>query len=303
MMELMEKPPRRVGMTIFKYILVLVLLLLGYVLASGSFYEIMRYRNLQDAAVTVTAECTHIKETYDSEDGTEYDVYLTYVYQGDSYTNFHRTFGTLSAAEKLIGTNVEIRIDPENPDDLIGEVRNGGITMSILGSLAVAFVFSAICIREREYYVKVFGWRREAIDRDLRGKMRRSASSWLWPIIFGAGMLTTGILLEATLMFIVGGAALVMGIFSLFDWAKKVRLVRQERYRITRDSLVGKHMSKDSDGDDTYHLDYSNGRETWSRNVSSLKYHQAVSGETIESVYLEGAKKPVLNYTRHEGVI
>ncbi len=97
-------------------------------------HRLHEYNRLDGIAVSVIAEVTSVEESLDSEDGTEYKLYITYAYEGKVCSDIY--YDTVSQSGWL-GKTVTVQIDPENPE--IIRPKSNGLFPLVLGALFIFF--------------------------------------------------------------------------------------------------------------------------------------------------------------------
>lgn len=302
-MELLEKPPVRRGLQIIKWILILALCFGGCLLLKAGYEEGLRYLSVRNKAVSVQAVVSSVEEDWDSESGTDYHLYVSYAYCGNPYTDHYDTYSSKKKANAMLGEAVTITINPERPTEQVKEIRSGSDAYVLFcGILLMCGVF-CMGLREREWGVAVSGWYPEVIFQDVRGKALRGSVFWLGLFCAGAVWLLFRCLrpqVYSGIFTVLGAAALITGTLLLVGWIRRLRLIDNRQYIVGRDTLVNKTTEKDSDGDDTYCLHYTNGQKEWKRSVIKKKYNAAQVGTVIETVRLKQGHRPYLSFSRQE---
>lgn len=304
-MEHLEKPPIRKGIIGLKLILGSILLVIIAFLASTCVGEALRYRSVTANPLTLQADITHVETIIDTENGNDYDAMMKYSYNGMTYVDTYRTFSREAEAEMLVGKTFTIRVDPNSPGDTLEEVQSDGGDKLLFASLFLAGLVVLLRLPNRESYVKTYGWRREAVKKDMVSLLLSTDAS---------GVLLAPILLYYSVTFCFADVyfqpsfgdafALCMAVFSLYLlWqnVSRLKLIHQDLIRLSRDTFVSKRIVEDSDGPDTYYVTYENSGRIWEKSVKRKIYDAAGQGDVVETAYIVGETRPVLSYSLHLG--
>jgi len=106
---------KKVLLKIFVWLLIAVivvfnLIVLPYGLAMKPYSEYLRHK---DVAVEVEANVSYIHIYEDSDDDKQYELYMTYTYDGVFYEDIY--WETISSDKYEVGDSVVIKVLPENP--------------------------------------------------------------------------------------------------------------------------------------------------------------------------------------------
>lgn len=295
-MDILEKPERRKVLGWLKYFLIPSLLILGFVMIFSGYQESVRYLDVRDRAVTVSATITHFVKYEDSKD-TEYILYAKYTYIAEQYSTSYLTTTSYSKATSMIGQTVTFHINPDKPWEEVSDVKSGAVSLYCFGSLFAAAGVACCCIRERKHFVEAFGWTRQNVHSDLNAKIRRKMASWLFFGISGICLLGAWFLHEHTLHLVFGLIFIVIAARSLGNWCKMRKYIQNGDYRLARETLTEKTSNSDGDGGRNYYLHFSDGENTRRCAVNYKRYNSAQEGETQEEVYLPGRKRPFFVYS------
>ena len=301
-MDILEKPPARKGLQIVKWILILSLCCGGILLLQVGYKESLRYFSVCDKAVSVQAVVTEIREDWDSETGTEYELYVSYTYRGTQYTDHYDTLRSRKKAEAMLGKEVTVTINPEDPTEQLKDIKSNCDMYLLFGGLLLMCGIFCVGLHSHKWGVEVSGWYQEVIYQDLRGKALRGSAFWLGLFCVAAVWLAMYLLwpeVYHVLFAVLGGIALVTGTVLLILWVRRLRLIDNRQYIVGRDELVNKTVHKDSDGT-TYYLHYTDGQKEWKRSVTKKKYNAAQVGAVIETVRLKKGRRPYLSFSRQE---
>lgn len=279
--------------------LALVLRLLG--LLAEVVVDLEHYRRVYQNPLTVTATVTWHDEYEDSEGGTDYKSYITYTVDDVEYSNIH--YETTGSEEKLtpLGTTIEVQVSPEDPADLLSELRDGaGLFLCLPIAGIIAGCWRMLAIRKRS---KTGGSTpdRETIRQDALLTVRgRTAPVFflLLCVIYSVLYLRYSMALGILALF----AALVCAVCWLVYFILAIRdanNLKKDNFRLHRDVLINKWVSTNADNDDIYSLTYQSQGRTWKETVPRSSYEKAQIGDTVLAVYLPGKKKPIVYYNSH----
>lgn len=301
-MDIHEKPPFRKGLLIVKCLLVFSLSVGGILLLLYSHTEIQRYLSVQSKAVTLQAVVTEVRENWDSETGYDYDLYVSYAYNGKQYSDHYDTLNSKKKAEAMLGKEVTVTINPEDPTEQLKDIRSGCDMYLLFGGLLLMCGVFCVALHCRKWGVEVNGWYQEVIYQDLRSKVSRGSAFWIGLFCVAVAWLVMYLLRPEVYHFlfaVLGGIALLTGAVLLVCWVSRLRLIENRQYIVGRDELVNKTVHKDSDGT-TYYLHYTDGQKEWKRSVMPKKYAAAQVGTIIETVRLKEKSKPYLCFSRKD---
>ena len=300
-MDKVDKPAIFKVRFLVKCILVPVLLLCSLTTAWSTIVLAMRYRLACEDALTLQADITHVETIYDSE-GDVYDAMMRYSCNGRTYTDAYRRFSREADAKAFVGSSVTIQVDPRSPDDTLEEIHesvNGGLLFAaILMALAMLVL---VKITHRATYVQTYGWRREAVRRDMfRRILKESTCSWLLPamtLYFAVAICFQDACLNWSIRNVILGLAAAGSLASLVKCIVRLRKLSRDQFYTRRDSFVSKRIYTESDDCDTHYVTYRNSNGVWEKQVKPKVYHAAREGEQIDSAYLEGETTPVLSFS------
>lgn len=298
-MDMFDRPPRKEGF-IWKYVISLVLLLIGLLMLYFCWQSCQHYWYVRENAVEVIAEGWKVEDYSDSESDCYY-VFVKYTYQGQEYTGKYTNYSSKTKAEALMGQPITIYINPEKPTEQVKDAKDDVGRSLLIAALLLGFSVHCLGKPDREWYVVHYGWRRETAAMDLRRKSCHDVVSWgqwLGPggifigmrLIFGDAVDTSGV--------VVGAVCLLIGFVMLFLWIKNLKSIRSDDYRLTTITLVKKEEDSDSDST-TYWLYYTDGEKEIKLPARGKKYYRAVIGETSQCAFLGNAQRPYLQYDRH----
>lgn len=299
-MDFLKKPPLKRKWTLIKCMIVCVLLVICLICTFSSLNNVTRYEKGRINPLILNGKITHVDVDYDSENLDDYHAMASYSYDGKKYTAIYRTFKSERKANALIGQTVTLAVDPEDPGMLLSELRGNGMFGLIFSCILLALAVCVLRTSHRESYIKTYGWRREAIKKDMLSKMKRSSGEeWLFPAVlfFCVGLKCPDTYLQSfgwKLVFLVIGVA---GVVKLIRKLKRIHRVKSDAYVIRRDRFVSRETILNDEGPDSYQVTYENENGRWTKFVSYGVYQKAEPGDMIESVYLEGFNAPILSYS------
>lgn len=165
----MKKKIGKVAIGIFIVVIIAFFLIIGpYGIAIKPYAEYLRYK---DVAAEVEAEISYINVYEDSDDNKQYELYMTYTYDGVPYEDIY--WETVSADRYNMGDIVSIKILPENPTYIMStEIGTIGMNVTmLLYSIALAGL-----IYERSFYcTKENSGKRYITDKMLATSLRPRA--------------------------------------------------------------------------------------------------------------------------------
>ena len=301
-MDILEKPPVRKGLQIVKWILILSLCCGGILLLAISYKESLRYFSVRNKAVSVQAVVIEVVEVWDSETGIDYDIYVSYTYRGTRYTDHYDTLSSKKKAEAMLGKEVTVTINPEDPTEQLKDIRSNCDMFLLFGGILLMCGIFCAGLHCHKWGAEVSGWYQEVIYQDIRSKVLRGSAFWIGLFCIAAIWLAMYLLWPEVYHFLfaaLGGIALVTGTVLLALWIGRLRLIDNRQYIVGRDELVNKTVHKDSDGT-TYYLHYTNGQKEWKRSVTPKKYAASQVGTVIETVRLKEKGRPYLCFSRSD---
>lgn len=297
-MDYLEKTPRKTKVTTVKYLGICLLVIFGAVLLSVAGSEYQRYKQVLPHAVTVEGIITSVEIEKNAESSDDYKMYMTFSYEGKKYTIHYDTSGKSSSMNR-VGEQVSVKINPMNPSEKISVLKSNCATSGIVGIILLMLGMSMLRINERENYVAIYGLRKETIKKDIIAKIQ-GKMLWKFLLTTGAGFIAVTLYMSMVMpsfLFIIGGAALVLGMILWQDCRKKLNAAREELFQIKQVSVIQKEESRDSEGDPVYYLvyiDYTLGKNR--HKVSRKKYNSAKIGDCLIVVYLTNPRNPFLVY-------
>ncbi len=306
-MEHLEKPPIRMGIVGLKLFLGSIILIIIVFLTSTCVGEALRYRSVTANPLTLQAHITHVETIIDTENGDNYDAMMRYSYGGKTYVDTYRRFSREEEARMLVGKTITIRVDPDAPGETLEEMQDDGGDSLFLAALLLAGLAVLLRLPNRESYVKTYGWRREAVKKDMISRIVSKEVS---------GVILTPILLYYSVTFCFAdvyfqpsfGDAIALcfavgSLYLLWQCFGRLRMIHQDLFWLSRDTFVSKRISEDSDGHDTYYVSYENDGRIWEKSVKWKVYNATDQGDVIETAYIVGETSPVLSYSRQLGDI
>ena len=302
-MEHLDKTPIRNGVVGLKLFLGSIILIIIVILTSNCVGEALRYRSVTTNPLTLQAYITHVETIIDTDNGDDYDAMMKYSYGGQTYVDTYRRFSREEEAQMLVGKTVTIRVDPNAPGETLEEIQDDGGDSLFFASLLLAGLVVLLRLPNRESYVKTYGWRREAVKKDMISRIISTdlSSVFLAPILLYYSV--TFCFAEVYFQLSFGDAiALCFAVGSLYllwQCFGRLRMIHQDLFRLSKDTFVSKRISEDSDGHDTYYVSYENSGRIWEKSVKGKVYEEAGAGDVIDTAYILGETMPVLSRSHH----
>ena len=295
-MEIYEKPPINPVKLILKILLIPFLTLISAVMLNLTFGYGEHYLEIRDRAIEVEAVIVRVEESWDSDGDREYDAIMRYTVNGQDYEQKYRSFGNKYKAEDRIGTTVVTSVDPEDPQTEVHDLAVKCGIGTFFSTAMMAILMATLTMRIRKPYTAYYGWSRAAVEKDLPHQIH---STYRWDVFLLPGIVMVALLIRhrqvhSWFLFAIGAIVLLIGVVVLRNYIHAMRLLRQERFTLRRDTYVSKQIRTDSDGDEHYSITFTNGKNTWEQAVDRKRYDTLGSGNIIDAVYLEGDKRPIM---------
>lgn len=284
--------------TVIKCIVSLILLVAIVLFLRGGIRNGEQYLKSSANAATVHATVVRIEEDWDSEDGTKYKAMMRYTYAGKEYEHHYKTYSTYDKAAAMLDKTVTLTVDPEHPNETIEDIRSSCVDCCVTAMILLSSMVFLLGTFVKCSNVDTYGWHMETVAQDLP-KAVFSKNMFIVPLIpalGGAALLSRYYDAAGGLVFLAEGAALIGSAVMLKNYLRKMKLVREGRYILRRDYFVSKRFQYDSDGPDRYYVTFTNGQNTWEENMGKRLYDILEPGDTIDTVYLEGEKKPIMRH-------
>lgn len=260
------------------------------------------YLQVWQNPATVTATVTK-HDSYDDDGDTDYESFITYVYDGVRYENMEYEDRDTKSDLTPIGTELTLEISPKDPTRLIEDLRRSRSVLPVgVAFLALVMTLVYIWLQQRNLTKDCRGTPdTDMVQNDLKIKIR---SRFLRPFLLLCVMGNCLVywryaVLEPNASVTVAAICGLFWIINLLTTIRDYRRVENENFEIRRDVLVDKKESSDSDSTN-YFLYYQNGERTWRHSTTEKTYHKARIGDAVIAVYLPGKKRPILHYN-HDG--
>lgn len=240
-MDIMTERPERSKDAAILWVMLAVFFLIGTGILVYVGLEGQRYLAVEKMGVKVQAEGYKIAEVDDDGD-TDFELHIRYTYEGKQYSGIYETFNSKQDAQALIGQFVSIQINPEKPSEQLNDIgsnlRFAGLFGSFFWAMGVVFAFR----RKRKCCTEVYGWHREYIQMDLNRKLLEDCGVWLAFLSAGLLYLALWQMFPSAMgdIWILGLGACVIGVLILLNWLSKRHKVREEKYRLSRQTLTNK---------------------------------------------------------------
>lgn len=304
-MDYLEKPPIIIPKLLFKCVMIPLLLLVAAILTGVSVKYARNYETVKANPLVLDVAVTHVDVDYDADNGDDYHAMVEYVYNGVKYIGKYKTFSTEKKAQNLVGKQVTIYVDPQNPGEQLGEIRSDGNVLLIIACVMVFLAGLCFRIRHRPSCVDTYGWRREAIRKDIIYKYANSASEEMIAAVFlfyAVAATHPSTYLRFSIGHVFGLVFLLVGLMKLLHKLKNLKKAKNREIVLRQATVVSREIIPDSEGPDTYKITYKSDSGLWTQNVSQKVYDQASVGNIIEAAYLEGDRIPCLSRTTHGDV-
>lgn len=300
---MLAKPPIRKWTFIIKCVLGLILGFFAVRCVYSSVATADRYRVVSEYAVETQAVITHIETVTDTENGDSYNAMMRYRYEGKTYTGMYQNYSRSNDAKAMVGKTVTIYIDPTSPGDTMKEILDSGRSNMAIGAGLLVFFMMLISIRHRNNYVQTYGWNSETVKKDMIRYIwiRSKFYVALVPtLVYFAVKLTSMDVYKpfwGDLLFLI---PMVISLLFVPRFIRRLRMLHRDQFYMTRDTFVSKEEVSDSEST-SYFVTYRSRNGTWRKTVDYHVYRTAQEGDTVESAFLDGEKKPVLSYSHNTG--
>lgn len=301
-MDYLDKPPRKKAWFLFKCIIVPLLIGVCLILTGEMVKQANRYLRVEQDPLALDVVISYVDVDYDTENGDDYNAMVVYTCSGVKYERVYRTFSNEREARELVGRTVTILVDPESPGDMLERIGESGKSYLLFACIFLYIAVLCLNIRHRPTYVETHGWRREAVKKDILRNLRYAPGDFiLVPIVYfyAAAAFYPRLYLQPSVGDMIALAVALVALSAGFSKRSRLKKAKNDAIILRRDIFVSKDVIPDTDGPDTYTVTYENERSRWTRQVPQKVYEAASEGDVIESAYLEGETKPVLNHTVH----
>lgn len=302
-MEHLEKTPIRKPIVVLKCILGPILLIIIAFLTSTCVQEALRFRSVTSDPLTLQAYITHVETIIDTENGDAYDAMMRYSYGGETYVDTYRRFSREAEAELLVGKTVTIRVDPDSPGTTLEEMQSDGTERLLFAALFMAGLVVLLQLPNRESYVQTYGWRREAVKKDMISSIVSTEVSGilLMPILlyYSVTFCFADVYFQPSFGDVIALCFGAASLYLLWQYIGRLRLIHQDLIRLSKDTFVSKRIDVDYDGPDTYYVTYENSGRIWEQKVKRKVYEAAGEGTVIDTAYIVGETRPVLSRSHH----
>ncbi|MBQ3202714.1 MAG: DUF3592 domain-containing protein [Clostridia bacterium] len=257
-------------------------------------------RRIADNPVTVMAKVTKHSSYEDTEDGTRYQSFVTYVYDDVRYKDF--LYEVKGQKEKLapVGKTVSLQISPEDPRQQVDDLRRNSwlVCVSLPFLLAGLAVLCMLAQRTRRSKRDGIMPDRQTIEADIkvmvRSRMLRPFLLFSW-LCYGFLYLRYGTVF-GWIPLAIAGLCFVGWIWCMCTTIRDYRDTQKGLFELREDVLVSKEDKSDSEGSH-YILCYRSGDRTWKTSVNGKVFGRAREGDVVLAVYLSNKRKPILHYS------
>ena len=256
-------------------LIVCIFLIGGAVLCYFSWREYDRYLQMEPNGVDLIAKVSRIKETWDADDGTEYDVYIQYEYGSSTYEKYHVT--TAKKTAYSLGEEVKVRVNPDDPNEIVSDVASAATAMGVVGSL----ILGLASMYPRGLQIKPLVERPYAHVLCLKAADRRL---WRLPLIMGGTLLAA--LYASIVTIIIASILIFFGLWLFIRMCRTLKKYRNGEYEIRVLPIV-EHKIVMDDGTPTYRLILETNGKRFTRGVNSKFYELAVQQGSVRCIYLQ----------------
>lgn len=285
-MDHMNKPALRKGMLWLKIVLIAACAIWGAAMMIFAVTECQRYNSVKDRAVPVTAVISRVEEDYDDDTGVEYDIYISYTYKGEYYSDL---LGTSSSRRSYnrIGEEVDIQINPDQPWEQVKGISSGSVAFMIFGSCLLVCGVMLLSIRHRRSYVEENGLCSLAIRADLKIKICHRYG-WIAFLLGAVANIFFCVyaweMLNVTVCAVFGGIFAIIGILLWVPYRKRVLRLRDENHICVEQTVKDKRQYRDNEGDAVYELSLLSGGTIIGRKVTPARYQMIALGSVIYKI-------------------
>lgn len=240
------------------------------------------YRYLRDSAQIVEGTVSRI-EMVQSDAGTAYDVYVRYEQAGVSHEFRYAQISDPDSADYDKGMTVWVLVDIDDPAKRVEITKFHAWCYSLAGSLMVGLGAMAIPLpitpREEGPYVAEL--------------TRRVANRKRYRIL----VVTPAILLaicirEETLMPIVSGLLLCLGIIDTVRFVRDLRTASRGKFTLQKDQVTGQRMRQSESA--LFCTLILSGKKKYTYQIPKTVYSSFVREETVTALYLAGKRPEAL---------
>lgn len=134
-------------------------------------------------------------------------------------------------------------MDPENPGERLSEINENGRIKLFLGSIFLMVAVSVLRTSHRKSYIDTYGWRRDAIKKDIRNKICRSpAEERIIMVIyyFSVASVHPAFYLKTSVLNQIVLAVAVVGMVKLVRKLVALKKVNSDAFVVRRDTCTWK---------------------------------------------------------------
>lgn len=274
----------------FLIIIIIILISICAIGLISGIFCIPDYVKYKDNALSVDAVVTHhkVEEPTTDDSTTDYISYIEYTVDGKVYSNIMYENTSIKSKLTPIGTTVTVKVNPENPKQLMSSLG----TMILISGTLVSLVISYICGSLYETFIKSKKILEENLTVHdkiylyLKYKNKSTIKTFLIVSTFALIEFFLYLILEANLVCIISIIAVLIALFTLIRFLYKNNKINKSQYNIINETLIDKEVVKNNDSEDEYYLSFSSENTSWKHKFSSRKYNMVEPGTIINSVYL-----------------
>ena len=242
---------------LFVVLPILMILIFGAMIVMGV-QSAIQYTRLHDKAITVEAVVTkHASESDDN--GEDYVSYISYSVNGVEYENIRYEKRDTEDSLDPIGSTVTIKVNPENPEELMSDIRfDARFSLTAAPAIIlfglVAFIKSGIVERSEDYVVDTVD--EEGIEHCFKTTIKnrvlrtfffvftvyRLLLTLVFPLVFNS----------LTLAYITAAVFLVLLGIDLI----RLMCIKTSRCSIFMGEFTEKYVATNQDNETTYWIKY-----------------------------------------------
>lgn len=292
-MDIMVEKPGWRSNAVGLWISTVFVLLFSLVLLALSVRNGILYNYVEQTGAVVQATGYKVEEYYDED--LDFDLYIKFAYEEQTYSVFYKTYDTRTEAEAMLGKTVEWHINPEDPLEDLNNVGFNVRFYGLFGTFSLIFAMVMLLERKRKLYIEEYGFTTEYIQIDLKRQLLSNSCVWAGIMSGSIALLIVWLCFRTAMgdILVVAIAGMIISSIIFIPWIKDVKKVREGQYYRSHQTVYDAKIDYGGDST-TYDLYLTNGIHQWTKSVSKKKFEAARIGDTSQTVFLKGAKKPFL---------
>lgn len=240
------------------------------------------YRYLQDSVEIVEGEVSRI-ETVQSDAGTVYDVYVRYEQAGASYECRYAQVSDQASADYSTGMSIQLLVDINDPAKRVEITKFNAWCYSLAGSLMVGLGAMAIPLHIAP---KAEGAYAEKLTQRVANRKRYRV------LVVSPAILLVICIREETLMPVVSGLLLCLGIIDTVRFVRDLRTASRGKFTLQKDQVTGQRMRKSESA--LFCTLILSGKKKYTYQIPKTVYSSFVREETVTALYLTGKRPEAL---------